>query len=315
MATFKYQSPTILTTMNLPHTSTQLGLSRFSHGTQIMILSSYTFTMTRRTTLILQVLASHLLLKVILTTAIEVDGSGGWYYPWNVSIPDTISEDISTFRLLIQDSDTGDHLAWSRRLSILSPGELESAVPSITSSYFLGTLTVDWLTTISTASAESSPSGQSKSEAVPSKDSEKDSSSKSWVGPVAGLGGLWALTLLSLAGFCFYRTLSGASSNNMKSPLSVPTWSHTILKTQSLPHRSLQRWPRPDQPQTSSPRSRPVSPLLHFQALRVEVRLTTVSFQSWQDKIFKTILHSMVSNSSTVHATGTNLYKHGFRTT
>lgn len=225
MATFKYQSPTILTTMNLPHTSTQLGLSRFSHGTQIMILSSYTFTMTRRTTLILQVLASHLLLKVILTTAIEVDGSGGWYYPWNVSIPDTISEDISTFRLLIQDSDTGDHLAWSRRLSILSPGELESAVPSITSSYFLGTLTVDWLTTISTASAESSPSGQSKSEAVPSKDSEKDSSSKSWVGPVAGLGGLWALTLLSLAGFCFYRHLK----RRVKQQHEVPAISSNLV--------------------------------------------------------------------------------------
>jgi hypothetical protein len=126
-----------------------------------------------------------------------------WYYTWNVSIPSTIREDISTFWLLIQDSDTGDRLAWSRGLSILQPGEIVSAMTSVVTAYILSTPTMDSFTATTTVSAELSPS--THSEPVPEEESEKDSSSKSWIGVAAGLGGLWGLTLLSLAGFCFYR--------------------------------------------------------------------------------------------------------------
>lgn len=206
--TLQYQRPTILLMINFPHTFTQSGLSRSSHGPQIMIMSICGFTMTMTTTFASQVLAFQLLLKAILTTGIAVESSGSgsisWYYQWNVSIPGRISEDISTFWLLMADSDTGDYLAWSRRLSILSPGELLSAVPSVVTSYVLTTPTMDSFTATTTVSAASSPSDDSES--VPEKDSRTDSgSSKSWTGIVAGLGGLWGLTLLSLAGFCFYR--------------------------------------------------------------------------------------------------------------
>ncbi|KAK5047336.1 hypothetical protein LTR84_006858 [Exophiala bonariae] len=171
----------------------------------------------------------------------EITGTeqGAWSYRWAAELPlmsvELDSGDVQCV-LAIADYQTYKIFNYSQPFLLRSAEGFES-IPSVVTSYILSTATMVSFTARPTATYSDGVSYSSDSPQYdPADGSEKVSSNNTLIGVAAGLGGLWGLTLLSLAGFCFYWTRKQRRREGQRqpeqevvpyNPIMVPYHAHT----------------------------------------------------------------------------------------
>lgn len=185
----------------------KLGLTRSSEAIRIWIMPPYGLLATKRLILDYQVPKFGTLSVGVLITGTGIE-HGVWDFQWKVNLPHTSSQEVSqACWLVVADYQTGDIFNASQTLVFQAADAFESTLPSVVTSYILSTATMVSFTAATTGpSVETNTDPSNDSELESEKDTDKSSNSKTWIGIAAALGGVWALTLLGLAGFCFHRS-------------------------------------------------------------------------------------------------------------
>lgn len=206
-ATLSYQILGTLLTRNFPTTSMKLGLTRSSEASQIWTMPPYGLLATKRIILDYQVSKFGILSIGVLITGTGIE-YGVWDFQWKVNLPYTSSNEVSqACWLVIADYQTGDIFNASQTLVFQAADAFETTLPSVVTSYILSTATMVSFTAAATGpSVDTSTDPSKDSESDSDKGTDKSSNNQTWIGIAAALGGVWVLTLLGLAGFCFHRS-------------------------------------------------------------------------------------------------------------